>query len=96
MVVSREAKKPYATNEGVFTRSTAQNLAGTVNKPPRKLSLRFCWPGTFLLYRIDTPTIEEIGATNPENQPLQILWCSFCAYTRQTIRLTLIYSLLEN
>ena len=51
----------------------AQNLTGTVNKLPRKLSLRFRWPSMFLLYRIDTPMIEEIGTTNPENQPLQIL-----------------------
>ena len=80
----------------LFTCSTAQNLTGTVNKLPQKLSLRFRWPSTFLLYRIDAPTIEEIGTTNPENQPLQILHRSFCTYTRQTIFLAPIRLLLEN
>ena len=54
----------------LLTRSTTQNLAGTVNKLPRRLLLRFHWPSTFLLYRINIPTMEDMGITNPENQPL--------------------------
>ena len=50
----------------LFTRSTTQNLADTVNKSPHKLSLWFRWPSTFLLYRIDIPRMEEIGTINPE------------------------------
>ena len=57
----------------LFTHSTTQNLAGLV----RKLLLRFQWPSMFLLYKINMPMMEEIGATNPVNQPLQILWSHF-------------------
>ena len=32
----------------------------------KKLSLSYQGPSTFLLYRINTPTTEEIGSTVPE------------------------------
>ena len=62
--------------------------AGAVNKPPQKLPLWFHYPGTFLLFRIDIPSMEEIGTINPENQLLRI--CGICFVP------TLIHSLLEN
>ena len=36
--------------------------------------------------------MEEIGATNPEYQPLRVLWCRSCAHTRKTIPMAPIYS----
>ena len=29
------------------------------------------------VYRISNPTMEEIDATNPEYQPMQVKWCPF-------------------
>ena len=35
--------------------------------------------------------MEEIGATNPEYQPLQVLWHCSCAHTQKTIPLAPIH-----
>ena len=51
----------------LFTGNTALKL---VNAPPLKLSLSYQGPNTFKQYRISNPTMEEIGATNPEYQPM--------------------------
>ena len=49
----------------LFTRSTALKLANALAKPPLKLSLSYYRPTMFLLYRINKPRMEEIGATIP-------------------------------
>ena len=36
--------------------------------------------------------MEEIGTTNPEYQPLRVLWRRLCAHTRKTIPLAPIHS----
>ena len=36
--------------------------------------------------------MEEIGATNPEYQPLRVLWRRSCAHARKTISLAPIHS----
>ena len=50
----------------LFTGSTAVKFVNALNKPPLKLSLNYQRLSTFQLYRISNPTMEEIGATNPE------------------------------
>ena len=50
----------------LFTGSTAVKFVNALNKPPLKLSLSYQRLSTFQLYRISNPTMEEIGATNPE------------------------------
>ena len=69
----------------LFTRSTALKLANTLAKPPLKLSLSYYRPTTFLLYRINKPRMEEIGATITKYQPLRVLWHPLCDYARRTI-----------
>ena len=56
-----------------------------LTKPPLKLSLSYYLPITFLLYRINKPRMEEIGATIPKYQPLRVLWRPLCDYARRTI-----------
>ena len=54
----------------LFTGSTTQQLANTVNKPPQSFCLGFIRPTyvciMFLLYRIYVPMMEEIGTAIPE------------------------------
>ena len=69
----------------LFTRSTTLKLANALAKPPLKLSLSYYRPTTFLLYRINKPRMEEIGATIPKYQPLRDLWRPLCDYARRTI-----------
>ena len=69
----------------LFTRSTALKLANALAKPPLKLSLSYYRPTTFLLYRINKPRMEKIGATIPKYQPLRVLWHPLCNYVRRTI-----------
>ena len=69
----------------LFTRSTALKLANALAKPPLKLSLSYYRPTTFLLYRINKPRMEDIGATIPKYQPLRDLWRPLCDYARRTI-----------
>ena len=69
----------------LFTRSTALKLANALAKPPLQLSLSYYRPTTFLLYRINKPRMEEIGATIPKYQPLRVLWRPLCDYARRTI-----------
>ena len=69
----------------LFTRSTTLKLTNALAKPPLKLSHRYYRPTMFLLYRINKPRMEEIGATIPKYQPLRVLWCLLCDYTRRTI-----------
>ena len=69
----------------LFTRSTALKLTNALAKPPLKLSLSYYRPTTFLLYRINKPRMEEIGATIPKYQPLRDLWRLLCDYARRTI-----------
>ena len=57
----------------LFTGSTALKLVNALNKPPLKLSLSYRGLGTFKLYRISNPTMDEIGATNPKYQSLRVL-----------------------
>ena len=76
-IVSREAKKKLYE---LFTCSTALKLANALTKPPLKLSLSYYRPTTFLLYRINKPRMEEIGATIPKYQPLRVLWRPLCDY----------------
>ena len=82
-IVSREVKKKQQSE--LFTCSTALKLANTLAKLPLKLSLSYYRPTTFLLYRINKPRMEEIGATIPKYQPLRVLWCPLCDYARRTI-----------
>ena len=56
----------------LFTGSTALKLVNALNKPPLKLSLSYQRLSTFKPYRISNPTMEEIGATNPEYQPMRV------------------------
>ena len=70
---------------GLFTHSTALKLANALSKPPLKLSLSYYRPTTFLLYRINKPRMEKIGATIPKYQSLRVLWRPLCDYARQTI-----------
>ena len=76
----------------LFTGSTAVKFVDALNKPPLKLSLSYQRLSTFLLYRTSNPTMEEIGATNPEYQPLRVLWHRSCAHIRKTIPLAPIHS----
>ena len=69
----------------LFTCSTALKLTNALAKPLLKLSLSYYRPKTFLLYRINKPRMEEIGATIPKYQPLRVLWCPLCDYARRTI-----------
>ena len=69
----------------LFTRSTTLKLANALAKPPLKLSLSYYRPTTFLLYRINKPRMDEIGATIPKYQPLRDLWRPLCDYARRTI-----------
>ena len=64
----------------LFTHSTALKLANALAKPPLKLSLSYYRPTMFLLYRINKPRMEEIGATIPKYQPLRDLWRPLCDY----------------
>ena len=64
----------------LFTRSTALKLANALTKPPLKLLLSYYQPTTFLLYRINKPRMEEVGATIPKYQPLRVLWRPLCNY----------------
>ena len=98
MIVSREAKKKQHTRplSELFACSTAFKLANTLAKPPRKLSLSYHRPTTFLLYRINKSRMEEVGATIPKYQPLRILWRRSCAHVRRTIPSRPICPLLEN
>ena len=50
----------------LFTGSTDVKFVNALNKPPLKLSLSYQRLSMFQLYRISNPTMEEIGATNPE------------------------------
>ena len=56
----------------LFTGNTALKLVNALNKPPLKLSLSYQGLSTFKQYRISHPTMEEIGATNPEYQPMRV------------------------
>ena len=56
----------------LFTGNTAMKLVNALNKPPLKLSLSYQGLSTFKQYRISNPTMEEIGATNPEYQPMRV------------------------
>ena len=76
----------------LFTGSTAVKFVNALNKPPLRLSLSYQRLSTFYLYRISNPTMEEIGATNPEYQPLRVLWRRSCAHARKTIPLAPIHS----
>ena len=69
----------------LFTRSTALKLANVLAKPPLELSLSYYRPTTFLLYRINKPRMEDIGATIPKYQPWRVLWRPLCDYARRTI-----------
>ena len=64
----------------LFTHSTTLKLTNALVKLPLKLSLSHYRPTTFLLYRINKPRMEEIGATIPKYQPLRVL-CARCATT---------------
>ena len=50
----------------LFTGNTGVKFVNALNKPPLKLSLSYQLLSTFQLYRISNPTMEEIGAINPE------------------------------
>ena len=56
----------------LFTGNTALKLVNALNKPPLKLSLSYQGLSTFKQYRISNPTMEEIGTTNPEYQPMRV------------------------
>ena len=75
----------------LFTGNTAVKLVNALNKPPLKLSLSYQGLSTFKLYRISNPTMEEIGATNPEYQPLRVLWRRSYAHARKIIPLAPIH-----
>ena len=47
---------------------------------------------TFRLYRISKPVMKETGTTNPEYQPLQVLWCLFMHPNSKIILLAPIHS----
>ena len=77
-------QRDHALSE-LFTCSTALKLANALAKLPLKLSLSYYCPTTYLLYIINKPRMEEIGATIPKYQSLRVLWCPLCDYARQTI-----------
>ena len=69
----------------LFTCSTTLKLAIALAKPPLKLLLSYCQLTTFLLYRINTPRMEEIGTTIAKYQPLRALWRPLCNHARRII-----------
>ena len=69
----------------LFTGNTDMKFVNVLNKPPLKLLLSYQGLSTFKQYRINNPTMEEIDATNPEYQPLPLLWHRSCAHARKTI-----------
>ena len=75
-IVSHEAKKKQAVHNKRLSYlqvdSTAVKFVNALNKPPLKILLSYQGLGTFELYRISNPTMEEIDATNPKYQPLQV------------------------
>ena len=56
----------------LFTGNTGVKFVNALNKPPLKLSLSYQGLSTFQRYRISNPTMEKLGATNPEYQPLRV------------------------
>ena len=69
--IIRETKITRPLSE-LFTRKTAKKIANTLAKLQKMLSLRYYRPNTFLLYRINKPTIAEIGTTIHKYQPMQV------------------------
>ena len=69
-IVSREAKKSQRPLSELFTRNIAKKLANALAKPPRQLAPSYHSPNTFLLHRINKPTMVEIGATVLKYWPL--------------------------
>ena len=69
--IIRETKITRPLSE-LFTRKTAKKTANALAKLPQTLSLRYYRPSTFLLYRINKPTIIEIGATVRKYQPMRV------------------------
>ena len=66
--IIRETKNTRPLSE-LFTRKTAYKFANALAKPPNELSLSYYRPITFLLYRINKPTMVVIGPTVPKYQP---------------------------
>ena len=71
-IVSREAKKSQRPLSELFTGNTAKELANALAKPPWQLAPSYYSPNTFLLHRIDKPTVVEIGATILKYWPLRV------------------------
>ena len=71
-IVSREAKKSQRPLSELFTSNTAKKLANALAKLPRQLAPSYHSPNTFLLHRINKPTMVEIGATVLEYWLLQV------------------------
>ena len=82
-IVSREAKKKRSNATTVGSYLHVAPSSNALAKPPLKLSLSYYRPTTFLLYRINKPRMEEIGATIPKYQPLRDLWRPLCDYARR-------------
>ena len=71
-IVSREAKKNQRPLSELFTGNTAKKLANALAKPPWQLAPSYYSPNTFLLHRINKPTMVEIGATVLKYWPLRV------------------------
>ena len=71
-IVSREAKKSQRPLSELFTRNTAKKLANALAKPPRQLAPSYHSLNTFLLHRINKPTMVKIGATVLKYWPLRV------------------------
>ena len=76
----------------LFTGSTAVKLVNALNKPPLiyRLVINDSARSNYV-YRISNPTMEEIGVTNPEYQPLRVLWRRSYAHAQKTIPLAPIH-----
>ena len=85
--MSCEAKKSQRPLSELFTRNTTKKLANAQAKLPRQLAPSYYSPNTFLLHRINKPTMVEIGATVLKYWPL----CAcLCAHIQKTIPIPLV------
>ena len=67
MVVSRGQEEAGCTRR---TSYTTMNFVNALNKPPLKLSLSYQDSAHSNHIELANPTMDEIGVTNPEYQPL--------------------------
>ena len=88
-IVNCEAKKSQRPLGEVFTRNTAKKLANALAKPPRQLAPSYHSPNTFLLHRINKPTMVEIGPPFLSTGHWEFNDALSCAHVQKTIPIPL-------